>query len=270
MKFRFAALPLMMLAATASAESYNSITTGGYTNTESGNADADTFRFGSTYYFAPLETRGPLKEFDYIIRTTNLYGDYSYTDFDGGDADDLTLGGEYFAANGFMGGVEVNEGDLEDTTELTAGYLFNPDLLVSISRVDPDEGDAQNYVNARYNHRLGGTDYIGFNFETDDDFDSQSLSSKWFTKLGGQTWLAVDGGFTNHDEIDNDWNIGAEYYFSKATSVSAGYEDSGLMGDIYDLGVSHFFNRNVAGSLAYVTRDDVDVDEFQLGVTVQL
>lgn len=266
MKFKFAALPLMVLAATASAESYNSITNAAYTNVESQNSDVDIFGVGSTYYFAPLETTGPLKEFEYIIKTTNLYGNYQYADFDGGDADALTLGGEYFAANGFMVGAEVTESDNADSNTLSAGYLFTPDFLLSVERVDPDFGDAENYVNARYNHRLGGTDYIGFNFNTDDDFDSQTLSSKLFKDLGGETWLAVDASFTNNDDFDNDWTVGAEYYFSKETSVGAGYEDD----ETFDLNVSHFFNRNVAGRLTYATNSDTDVDQFLLGLTVQL
>lgn len=270
MKFRFAVLPLMVFAATASAESYNSITTGVYGNADHPRGDADTFGVGSTYYFAPLETMGPLKEFEYIIDTTNLYGNYLYSDADSNsvfdEADDLTLGGEYFAANGFMVGAEVTEGDDADSNTISAGYLFNPNFLLSVHRVDQDNSDAENYVGARYNHSLGGTDYIGFDFETDDDFDTQSLSSKLFKGLGNETWVAVEAGFVNVDEADNYWNVGAEYYFSKETSVGAGYDER----ETFDLSVSHFFNRNVAGNMTYATNNDTDVDQFLLGVTVQL
>ncbi|WP_250461667.1 putative porin [Microbulbifer litoralis] len=266
MKFRFAVLPLMVFAATASAESYNSITTATYENAEYPTTDLDTFDIGSKYYFAPLETMGPLKEFEYIIDTTNLYGNYRYTDYDGGDTDTMTLGGEYFAANGFMVGAEVTESDGNDGNTLSAGYLFNPNFLLSVHRVDQDNSDAENYVGARYNHSLGGTDYIGFDFETDDDFDTQSLSSKLFKGLGNETWVAVEAGYVNFDEADNYWNVGAEYYFSKETSVGAGYDER----ETFDLSVSHFFNRNVAGNMTYATNNDTDVDQFLLGVTVQL
>ncbi len=266
MKFKFAALPLMVFAASAAAESYQSISNAAYIGTEIGNVDADTFAFGSTYYFAPKETLGPLKEFEYINKVTNIFGGYSYTDTDFGDADALTVGAEYFDASGFMGGVSVTEGDFNDGYDLSVGYLFNPDLLVQLRREKIEDVDAEWFVDASYNYQLNGSDYIGFNFVADDDFDSRTLSSKLFKYLGGENWLTVDASYTSNDEFDNDWEIGAEYYFSKTTSVGVGYEDD----ETFDLGVSHFFTPNVAGQLAYQTNSDIDLDQFLLGVTIQL
>ncbi|MGL6160958.1 putative porin [Microbulbifer sp.] len=270
MKFKFAALPLMIFAASAAAESYQSISEAKYINTETdtpfGSVDTDQVNIDTTYYFSPLETRGPLKEFDYIIKSSKVSAAYSYLDTEGGDTDALGVGGEYFAANGFVVGGSYIDSDGADLHTLSAGYLFTPSFLATVRRAKVEGGDAVYFADLRYNHELGGSDYIGFNFSTDDDFDSRTLSSKFFKDLGGETWFVADASYTSNDDFDNNWDIGAEYYFSKETSVGIGYNKA----ETFDLGVSHFFNRNIAGSLAYSTNNDLDVDQFLLGLTVQL
>lgn len=266
MKFKFAALPLMVFAASAAAESYQSISNLDYENYEQPGADRDVLSLDTKYYFAPLESTGPNKEFEYIIKTTNIFSNYQFFDFEGGDADSLEVGGEYFAANGFVVGAGIADIDGTNVYRASLGYLFSPNFLLSVADVKAEGGDHVQFVNARYNHSLGGTDYIGFNFNTDDDFDSSTLSSKLFKELGGDTWFVAEASFTNNDDSENNWDLGAEYYFSKGTSVGAGYNKA----EDIELNVSHFFNRNVAGKLAFVNGGDIDVDQFLLGVTVQL
>ncbi|MFC6981684.1 putative porin [Microbulbifer taiwanensis] len=273
MKFKFAALPLMVFAASAAAEEYTSISEANYTNTEYASTDTDRFDIGTTYFFAPKESLGPLKEFEYINKVTNIGAGYSYLDFDGGDADTLNVRGEYFTASGFVFGASYSDTSFDsdfqsgdsDSHTLSAGYLFNPDFLAQVHRVKGDDSDAVYFADLRYNHRLSGNDYIGFNFVADDEFDSRTLSSKLFKDLG-ETYLTANATYVSNDDADNYWSVGAEYYFSKETSVFADYDEV----ETFELGVSHFFNRNVAGKLAYTTNNDTDVDAFLLGVTVQL
>lgn len=266
MKFKYAALPLMIFSASVAAEEYTSISEASYTNTEYTSFETDRFDIGTTYFFAPKETMGPLKEFEYINKTTNIFAGYSYLDFDEEDRDLLSVGGEYFAANGFVVGGSVSDFDGSNLYTASVGYLFSPNFLLSLEGVKPEDEDTEYFVNARYNHQLGGNDYIGFNFFTDDDFDSRTLSSKLFKALGGETWITASASYTANDDFDDFWDLGAEYYFSKATSIFAGYDKE----ETVELGVSHFFNRNIAGKMAYTTNSDTDVDTFQLGVTVQL
>lgn len=287
MKFKLAALPLMVFAASASAETYQSISNADYSNTEYDNfdADLDQLRVGTSYYFAPLETRGPLKEFDYIIKSSRLSANYRYMDGEGSDTDILGVGGEYFAANGFVVGASYADADGSDANSLSAGYLFTPNFLAKVRREKFDGADAVYFADLRYNHELGGNDYIGFNFVTDDEFDARTLSSKLLKELPGQAWLALKGSYTSVDEggyglsladvweldagdsVGRDhWNLGAEYYFSKESSVNVGYNKA----ETFEVGASHFFSRNVAGKLSYATNSDIDVDTFLLGLTVQL
>jgi len=270
MKFKFAVLPLMVFAASAAAESYQSISHAELSSTEYdtpfGSVDTDEINIDTTYFFAPKEALGPLKEFEYINKVTNLSAAHSYLDVDGSDSDALGIGGEYFAANGFVVGGAYTDSEDSDVNTLSAGYLFTPDFLAQVHRVKIEGFDADYFADLRYNYALGGSDYVGFNFIADDDFDYRTLSSKFFKALPGQTWLVLGGEYTSIDQGENSWDLDAEYYFSKETSVNVGYNKS----ETFELGVSHFFNRNIAGSLAYNTNSDTDVDTFLLGVTVQL
>ncbi|MCX2782860.1 putative porin [Microbulbifer thermotolerans] len=266
MKFKYLALPLMICSATVSAEEYTSISEANYSEAEKSFGDVDQFDIGTTYYFAPKETLGPLKEFEYINKTSNLFAGYSYFEYDGDDEDTLAVGGEYFASNGFVvGGSAADFGD-NDLYTASVGYLFSPNFLLSLESVKWEDRDADYFVNASYNHQLSGNDYIGFSFSTDDNFDSRTLSSKFFKELGGETWFTANASYTANDDFEDIWLVGTEYYFSKATSIFANYNKEETLG----LGVSHFFNRNIAGNIAYTTNSDTDVDTFLLGVTVQL
>ncbi|WP_323846191.1 putative porin [Microbulbifer magnicolonia] len=267
MKFKLAALPLMLLSATVAAEQYTSITEADYIQTDTGFADIDQLLIGSTYYFAPKETLGPLKEFEYINKVTNIFGGYSYADSDFGDADSLAVGGEYFAANGFVVGGAMLESDGGDMLSASLGYLFTPNFLMSLEAVDVEDADSELFVNARYNHQLNGTDYIGFDVSVDDDLDSKTVSSKYFTEFAGGRYLAAEVSVNDTDDTDLFWAGNVEFYFNQNTSVGFGYDDA----DSYELNATHFFNRNVAAKVAYGSNTEFDeVDVFSLGLTVQL
>ncbi|MEX2961825.1 putative porin [Microbulbifer sp. TYP-18] len=282
MKFKIVALPLMVCATSAAAESYQSITNAQYTNNEFSTSDRsvdiDEFDLDTTYYFAPRETLGPLKEFDYINKITKISAGYSYLDFPDDDANAVGVGGEYFATNGFVVGGGIVNIDETNLYNASVGYLFSPNFLLSVERTQWEDNDADYLFNARYNHQLSDSGYIGFDFSTDDDLESRTLSSKLFKDLGGETWITASASFTSHDDFDDYWKLGTEYYFSRETSVFADYD----RGENFGVGVSHFFNRNISGKLAYNTGSDtagivsynagsgVDTDTFLLGLTVQL
>ncbi|WP_445356452.1 putative porin [Microbulbifer sp. ANSA002] len=268
MRFKLAALPLMFLAATATAEEYTSFTHAGYANTDyDGGSDADRFGIDSTYYFGGKETLGPLKEFEYINKVSNIYGGFDHINIDSFDSDVFNVGGEYFASNGFVFGADIYDLGEENIDTLSVGYLFTPNFLVSLNHTDNDS-DNELSLNARYNHQLNGTDYIGFNFSADEEFDTRSLSSKYFTHLGGEQYLTVELGYASLDEGDDYWMLGSEFFFTQRTSVGFTFDEN----ETYKLGMNHFFNRNFAVEAAYVsnTDSDIDYDIYQIGMTVQL
>ena len=266
MKFKFAALPLMLASAVVSAEQYNSFTDVDYTAADYGSVDVDTLSFQSQYYFGALETLGPRKEFNYILPVSNIYGGFDYIDANGNDEDALTLGGEYYTGQWKLFG-ELNDVDSNSVYSAGAGFLFTPNLLAEVEAVKPEDQDTVLFVRGKYNHQLSGTDYIGFTAEVDDDFDYRSVSTKYFTALSGGQYLTAQLGLVDTDNSDLYWEGEVEFYFNENTSIGGGYSED----ETYFLDATHFFNRNVAGKVAYGSnRDFDDLDVFSIGVTVQL
>lgn len=272
-------LPLTLLSAavSANADQLQSVTEFDYSRVKYGSIKADVFTLGSTYYFAPRETLGPLKELEYINKTSNVFGGYVYEDYDlggyryllggyeHGSRDTAIIGGEYFAGNVLVGASYENTDDA-DTFEASLGYLFAPNFLV---RVDAEKTDGQStdfYASAQYTHHLSGADYLGFTVRVDDDFDSRELSSKYFAEVGNGSYIALTADYANISGGDNFWAGAAEFYFNKFTSVGASYDKN----DDYELSFNHFFNEQIAGKLAYSSNsDDSRLKVWSLGIRAQ-
>ncbi|WP_226703391.1 putative porin [Microbulbifer elongatus] len=266
MKFKFAALPLMLASAVVSAEQYNSFTDVDYTSADYGNFDVDTLGFNSQYYFGALNTLGPRKEFNYILPVSNIYGGFEYVDYDGGDSDNVNLGGEYYTGQWKLFG-GLSDSDSDTLYRAGAGFLFTPNLLAEAEVRDSDNSDTTLLIRGKYNHQLTGTDYIGFTAEVDDDFDYRSVSTKYFTALSGGQYLTAQLSLIDTDFSDLYWQGELEFYFNENTSIGGGYAEN----ESYFLDATHFFNRNVAGKIGYASNRDLsELDVFSIGVTVQL
>ena len=266
MKFKFAALPLMLVSAIASAEQYNSFTDADYTSADYGNFDVDTLRVQSQYYFGALNTLGPRKEFNYILPVSNIYGGFSYIDAEGNDTDTLNIGGEYYTGQWKLFG-ELEDNDLSTNYSAGVGFLFTPNFLAEVEAVKPEDQDTVLFARAKYNHQLSGTDYIGFTAEVDDEFDHREVSSKYFTALSGGQYLTAGVTLTDNAGEDFYWGGEVEFYFNENTSIGGGYAEN----DSYFVDATHFFNRNVAAKVGYASNRDIDdLDMFRIGVTVQL
>ncbi|WP_444918613.1 putative porin [Microbulbifer sp. JMSA003] len=306
MRFKLAALPLMLVAATAGAEEYNSITTVGYSNLDyefdifgsEFDADGNQFVAETTYYFSGKESLGPLKEFEYINKASNVSAAFFHNEIEDNNEDSYALAGEYFTKSGFVLGASLTEVDDDSINTASLGYLFTPNFLVEISHTDFDlefDSTEETYVEFRYNYQLSGSDYIGFDLVTDDDLDVGVFSSKYFTSLGGSRYLTAELSYADYDSGDDYWQIGADYYFNQNTSLGIKLDEE----DDMKLAFTHFFSRNVAVEAAYSTMVadnginirsfgsdtyragspspfdiipalETDVEKFELGLTVQL
>lgn len=267
MKFKFAALPLMLASAVVSAEQYNSFIDADYENRDYRGSDVDILNVQSQYYFGALNTLGPRKEFSYILPVSNIYGGVASIDAGQFEDEAVTLGGEYYTGQWKVFG-EFNDVFSTNVYSAGAGFLFSPDLLAEVEAEKVEDEDTVLYVRGKYNHQLTGTDYIGFTAEIDDGFDYRSISSKYFTALSGGQYLTAELGITDTDGADFYWNGEVEFFFNENTSVGVAYDE--LVED-YEVNATHFFNRNVAAKVAYGSnRDFDDLDMFRIGVTVQL
>lgn len=235
-----------------------------YSNIDAGGGSVDALLLEGQYFFDNKKALGPYNEFEYINKVSNI--DASYSNIGLGDYYVTQASGEFFV-NNFLLGLGLSDDKFgNNPKDFTLGYLFSDNFLVRVDAVDPEEGDTVYNISAAYNHQINATDYIGFTLATDDDTDIVSLSSKYFTHLGDDNYLAAEFSIVDTD-VDNYWSLGASYYFSKATSVFASLDDN----DLYEIGARHFFDENISLYGAYSSQDDsgFDIDIYTIGLTAQ-
>lgn len=265
MKFKYA-LPLVLASACAGAEQYQSITEAEYTNTDFGSAETGLFTLGSTYYFSPKNTLGPLKEFDYINTVNNVFGGLTYLDAPGGDSGARIVGGEYFAGQVKVGGSLVN-GDGLDLYGVSLGYLVSPNFLAEVEAIKVNDADTEIRLRGQYTHQISAVDYLGFTAEVDDSLENREISAKYLTQLAGGRYLSAGYALASSEFEGSIWRANAELFFNQETSVGFVYDKV----ENYELNATHFFNRSVAAKVAYgSSRDLDDLNRITLGLTVQL
>ena len=253
---------ILLSSAATAADSYQSISHLGYKDTD-GN---DTVGVNSTYYFSPKATLGPYDQFEYINKQTNVYG--AYTDNDSSDV--AAIGGEYFFQDFVFGAGYTNyDSDVAssiDQFNVSAGYFFNPNVLLKATFYDIEDNENQVIFDLVYNHELNSTDYIGFTLTSDDNFDYRALSAKYFMDLQQGNYLTVEGTISDTDNVGSSWELGSNYYFTKATSAFVTFNKN----DDYTFGAQHFFNKNVGLKAGYGNNwDDSGYDAYFANVSLQ-
>lgn len=271
---------LLLISGLVTADEYQSITNSSYSSPTS----SESFRLNSRYYFDKKSTLGPLDQFDYINKTSNIYASYDHysykharrfnLNYPNGKSESLSMGGEAFVNNFVIGG-SYNYSEGENSIgyqansklgSLTLGYLLNDNLIVKAVASHREGQDTSYQFLSSYSLQINDTDYLGVSISTDEELDNTSVSSKYFTKLGANNYLAVRLSFLD-SYYDDLWTVGGSYYFNRKTSVSVDYSNN----DDYYLGVNYFLNKNVALNINYNSNTDFsDLDGYSLGITVQL
>ncbi|NVJ48855.1 MAG: putative porin [Gammaproteobacteria bacterium] len=232
-----AVVALALSSSWVAAEDYVSFSNLGFSHaTES---DVDLTSIGTRYFFDKKSTKGPLQEFDYLNTVSNVYAIYGQANVEGPNQDTYSVGGEWFIGR-FLVGASHTDNDVWESTSVDLGYLFAPNFLVKVELLD-DDSERDFLMSARYEHSLDNNRYIGFNVEVDDEMDTLTLSSKYFTPLQNGEYLTVFGEIYSSDVIDDSWFVGSEYYFNKHTSVGAKLGDEAI-----GINASHFFDNNLA------------------------
>ncbi|GAP76657.1 hypothetical protein FIU82_05860 [Pseudoalteromonas sp. THAF3] len=262
MKKLSVAIASVLFSGAAFAQSYQSISNLEYLNVES----EDNVAVDSIYYFAPKQVLGPLDQFEYINKESNIFGRISDNDY----ATGYNVGGEYFADQFLVGAsysvVDPDDFDSADQYTLSLGYLVSDNFLLKAERVDPEHGDETYFFSGRYDHALNSTDYIGFEVRIDDEFDHRELNGKYFKDLKQGNYLTVEAQYINRDDADNYWQLGSNYYFNKMTSVFVNFDDE----DFYNFGAKYFIDTNFAVSAGYGSNwDESSYDQWFLKATAQ-
>lgn len=258
--------------------------------------DSDSFALFSKYYFEEQQSLGPLNEFDYINSSSNIYASVSSNDRDsftsGSDRDlnwqsssnTVNIGGQWITNNfifgaGYsyvksentFGSDKYDNSDSYYSAEL--GYLISDDFVINTYYIDGGDGDDFFSYSASYNLQLAGSDYIGFSYNVDENFDIHQLSSRYFFGFAEQSYMVVGGDYTldNSDDFlaDDSWSINASYYYDQRTSISVYYNDD----DYYGLSASYYINDNYSVQASYNSNNndkyEVDQDGYSLSFSAQ-
>ena len=254
-------LPAIALAGSAAvtAEEYQL-----FTELRASHIDYDsdnTWSVNGSYFFDKKQTLGPLDQFEYINKVTNVNAAFSRFD----DENFWAVGGEYFAENNLVVSARYTENAGFHATTVGIGYLVSDNFIVRAQAAKPEEGDTRYLFSASYNHQLQGNDYVGFTAHTDEEFDQYGISSKYFASLGADRFIAL--GVSLKEDFDRStWATNADYYFSKMTSVGVSYDKD----DNYSLNTKHFFNQNWALEAGFGSNADTsDAKVYSLSVTGQ-
>ncbi|MDA8621416.1 putative porin [Psychrosphaera sp.] len=264
-------LPLVLILLTstaASANEYQSITQLSHSNFDEVMSTDNSTAINSVYYFDKKRALGPLSEFEYINTTNNVFGSY----FNNSDSN-FAFGGQVFYDQWQVGGAYItNDSDHIDAsqTEFTLGYLLTQNLLINVShnRVDGDYkfiysgggtesfSDSQTYLGAQYTHALQGKDYIGVTVDVESGLDSISASTKYFSHLGDERYVAIGLRLSDFEDVKPVVGVEGTYYFNQQSSLFAQV----IRNTEFDvtstvIGGQHFVNQNWALSLSYMSNE---------------
>lgn len=268
-------LAAIMLSWGVQAETYNSFTSIGYSSDSYViGYKAKTKSIATSYFFEGRETRGPLNEFDYINTSSNVQASYTDTEIEVGSidhlSDSLLLAGQWFVNDFVLGasysrsesGFDIQPGYIskDDIYSASLGYLITEDWIFDVQYTDYDdlywEYDTIVRFSTNYNLALNDSDYLGFGYASDEDFDVHTLTVKYFVNITGQSYLAFNGLYAIDDTdgymSDDNWKMGVSYYFNDRSSVSASFDDH----DIYTLAVGYYFNDNFSVQAYYSATND--------------
>lgn len=258
------ALPIIAVAASTSviANDYQLITSLEWDHIRYSGNSTNVRALEGTYFLDSKTVLGPLDQFEYINKTSNIQAGYVRAF----GTNVYGLGGEYFTDSGVVVSAgHLRSSDFHENT-LGLGYLISDDFIVRAEAYRPRSGSTSYLFSASYNVQLEGNDYVGFTVSTDDDFDYQSISSKYFAALGGDRFITLGAEYERFDGSRDEWTAEVGYYFSRMTSVAVNYDRS----KSYGVKAKHFFNPNWALAAGYGSnRDTSGLSVWHLGVTGQ-
>jgi hypothetical protein len=268
----------------------------------------DNVSLFSQYFFEEQQSLGPLNEFDYINTSSNIYAlvnnsntkssnSYKEDSFGFDESNNsIDIGGQWIT-HGFLLGAGYNYTKYkvshentsydnisfdrnDDSYSASLGYFILDDLVIRADYFDAGDkyelltDDDYFSYSVSYNLQLAGTDYIGFSYNVDDDFDIHQLSSRYFLSLTQESYLVLGGEyvFDNRDNFfaEDSWSINGSYYFNTQTSVSAFYgkDDTFDEADTYGIAVSYFINDNYSVQAGYNANNNDKYENDQEGYSL--
>ncbi|SFD61035.1 putative porin [Pseudoalteromonas denitrificans] len=250
------------------AAEYQSFSDVSYSRFDAKHSHSNFYGVSTRYFLDKRASLGPLNEFEYINTISNVSGHYSHSD----NSDRYNVAGELFLNDFVIGGgysyTDYDSSFINDSEKhynANLGYLISENFIVHANAGKVDGGKTNYNFSSSYNHQLNDKDYIGFTFNTDDDFDYRHLSSKYYKSLEGGQYLTLGLNYQNHRDSDNYLSGNINFYFNEKTSVFAGYDN-------YTFGAEYFFNNNYSLNARYQSNASShlsDLDIYSVNFTAQ-
>jgi hypothetical protein len=283
-----------------SAEEYQSFTNASYSKNDYKNADTTSFGINTSYFFDARTTLGPLNQFKYINKISNISAGYNHSKLESsslemsnfpdynskGNTNTISVNGEWFSGDILFGGgysyidhehsssfdngstVESYQFDNNsDAFHLSAGYLFSDDLLVKVNMNKYEGTDEYFTMYVDYNWQLGDVDYVGFTYSTDENLDFHNISAKYFMDLADDSYLILGAVYIYDNSVrySNEYDRDDSFW---STNASYYFNDKTSISadynenDIYNLSANHFINKNYAVGAFYSASSKSDFEGF--------
>lgn len=246
------------------------------TNFDAEKIEVESLSFATQYFFDQKTTLGPLNEFEFINKVSNVGA--GYVDYESGDATNVF--GEAFFGR-FLIGANYSNNDFgaesDDTYSITGGYLVTDNLLLKVEH-NEHENFRNTFFKIDYQHTLSEDDYIGVSFKTDDETDFLQLTAKYFTAIGGGRYVSLVANAVDMPSY-NAYSLEGTYYFNHATSIGLSAIDGGNA-DGFGIHAQHYFNHNWSIKASYSesessisnsrsSTEEVDSSAWRVGISAQ-
>lgn len=237
--------PLVLTALPAVAEDYHLFAGAAAIHQDQLDRAEMQYRSYARYFFEKKSALGPFDQFEYINTVSNVEGYTAHYN----DVLSTGLSGEHFVNQlAFSGSVHVLDGEYAASVA-SAGYLASDNLIFRAYANHIDNADTKYGLSSSYNLQLDASDYLGVSLGVREDFESGSLSAKYFNALGNGDYVVVNAyystyvsEFSSFSRRLSSWNVDTAYYISKFTNFSLSWsKDEVLSG-----GAQHFFTPNFA------------------------
>jgi len=193
---------------------------------------------GGEFFFAPVDTTGkPLAESAFLNKASGINAEIVTVNGDNSDVTNTSIGADIYIPSSIVFlGVDYTRTDADDwddsTWSVTGGVTPIDGLLVTTTYVE------------------------------DNGYDL-NVAAKYVMQLGSNQWLNLVGGFTDDD--NNTYTAGADYYFTRASSVGFEVTDSGSS-TTYTFRGKHFFQESWYVGGYYVSAEYSDAFGAEAGL----
>lgn len=221
------------------------------------NDDITIIGIAGTYYFAPIDVKGPLAEAEFLAKASGVGAGYLSADADIGNTN-VDGNGYYLGIKYVVPGPDLVLGLIVDSIDLSGG---GADL----------ESSSTTFQIGKY---VSDTALLGFSYMTgtqsitgqpDNDLGGIEFSGKMLTKMNGKA-VSLNASFgqesydygSGNDGTNTILSIGGDYYVDDTLGIGAGYatnsgDDSSTEGSTLSFNITKFVTNTTSILFGYET-----------------